>query len=206
MKQALKRSYHVDHCEQIEEAEHLISVTDYSAILLDLGLPDGSGVELCRRLRKSGITTPILIVTGEMDVEMRVTALDAGADDYLTKPFSINELSARLRSVLRRDRTNVSTELKSGGLKLDTIERRASYEGQLIRLRRKEFDLLELFMLHPNQVLSRSQIREQVWDHDSALVTNVVDVHVKCLRDQIDRPYQTGHIQTVHGIGYKFVP
>ena len=205
VEQALRRSYQVDLCDTVGEALHLATVNTYAAIILDLGLPDGSGLVLCRELRQNHVMTPILIVTGESDEAMRVEALDEGADDYLIKPFSINELSARIRALLRRSRTSATTDLRSGELVLDPVSREVTYTGERIRLRRKEFDLLELFMTHPGQVLTRDQIQEQVWDHDSILITNTVDVHVKYLRDRIDRPYGLHQIRTVHGIGYQFV-
>jgi DNA-binding response OmpR family regulator len=202
---ALKQSYHVDTCTRVEEALHAASVNNYAAIILDLGLPDGSGLELCRQLRTNTITTPILIITAEFEESIRIAALDEGADDYLMKPFSLRELSARLRAVLRRSRERATTNLQSGKLLLNPITRQVSYDGEPIRLRRKEFDLLELFMSSPGQVLSRDQIVEQVWDHDSLLITNTVDVHIKHLRDRIDRPYGLNQVRTVYGVGYQFV-
>lgn len=206
LEQTLKRVYQIDHCDRADEAQYLAGVTDYAAIILDLGLPDGDGIELCRSLRLKAIATPILILTGRTEDEAKVAALDAGADDYLTKPFSSSELAARIRALLRRSLASTLTILESGRLRLDPVTRQALYNGQVITLRRKEFDLHELLMCHPNQVLTRSQILEQIWDHDSLLITNTVDVHIKHLRDRIDRPYGLDQIQTVHGIGYKFVP
>jgi two-component system OmpR family response regulator len=206
IRRALKGSYQVDHCDHIEEALHLATVNTYATIVLDLGLPDGNGIELCRELRSNGITTPILVVTGEMEEGIKVAALDAGADDYLMKPFSLNELAARIRAVLRRGRSSTTNDLVSGRLLLDPVTRQVYYDGEAIRLRRKEFDLLELFMTHPYQVLTRDQILEQIWDHASLLITNTVDVHIKHLRDRVDRPFGLQQIKTVHGIGYKFEP
>jgi two-component system OmpR family response regulator len=206
LKQILQNSYQLDHCERVDEAMHLTWVNTYAAMILDLGLPDGNGIELCRNLRRRGVITPIMIVTGQMDESIKVDALDAGADDYLVKPFSINELNARIRALLRRSRHSTTTALSSGSLHLDPVTRQVNYGTSLIVLRRKEFDLLELFLTHPNQVLTRTQILEQVWEHDSALITNAIDVHVKHLRDLVDRPFGLHQIQTVHGIGYKFVP
>jgi two-component system OmpR family response regulator len=206
LQRMLKRSYQTERCERADEAQYLASVNDYAAIILDLGLPDRDGIELCRSLRLMAINVPILILTGRSEEAAKVAALDAGADDYLTKPFSSNELTARIRALLRRGLARTLTPLESGRLRLDPVTRQASYGGAMVPLRRKEFDLLEFFMCHPNQALSRSQILDQLWDHDNGLVTNTVDVHVKHLRDRVDRPYGVNQIQTVHGIGYKFVP
>lgn len=202
---ALRHNYQVDYCDRIDEALHLATVNTYSTIILDLYLPDGSGLELCQQLRESSVTTPILIITGEIDEAIRVAALDGGADDYLIKPFSINELSARIRAVLRRGRSNATTDLRAGKLVLNPATRQVTHNGIQMTLRRKEFDLLELFMTHPGQVLTRDQIQDQAWDHDSLLITNTVDVHIKHLRDRIDRPFGFEQIGTVHGIGNQFV-
>lgn len=204
--QTLKPTYSVDECGTADEALYLAAIMPYVAIVLDLGLPDGDGIDLCRDLRADNIVSPILILSGRYTESDKVNALDAGADDYITKPFSAGELQARLRAIIRRSTIVTERLIATGDLTLNPATRQVLCNGSEIRLRRKEFDLLECLMRHPKQVLNRVQLFEQSWDHAGEANTNTIDVHIKYLRDRIDRPFGTHRIRTVHGIGYKFEP
>lgn len=204
--QTLKPVYLVDECGTADEALYLAAISRYAAIILDLGLPDGDGIDLCRDLRLDDVIAPILVLSGRYTENDKISALDAGADDYITKPFSAGELQARLRAVIRRSTIATERLIAAGSLTLNPATRQVSCNGSEISLRRKEFDLLECLMRHPKQVLNRMQLFEQSWDHAGESNTNTVDVHIKYLRDRIDRPFGTHRIRTVHGIGYKFEP
>ena len=186
-----------------EDALWMAEATDYDAIVLDIMLPGIDGLEVCRRLRSSGIWAPILLLTARDSVSDRVAGLDGGADDYLTKPFSFAELLARLRALVRRGGGERPTELVAGSLRLDPAARRA-WRGQTeINLSPKEFALLEAFMRRPGQVLSRLQLLEHAWDFAYENRSNVVDVYVRYLREKVDRPFDTESIETVRGVGYR---
>jgi DNA-binding response OmpR family regulator len=146
---------------------------------------------------------PIIVLSGRDLVKDKISLLDMGADDYMTKPFNLQEVSARLRAVMRRTDQSTKTELIVGNLRLDPAGRTLKRKGTLIPLRRKEFDLFEYMMRHAGQTLTRAMILEHVWDMNEDLWANVVDVHIKHLRDKIDRPFGTTVIKTVHGVGYK---
>lgn len=178
---------------------------DFDLIVLDLNLPDMSGKQICEQLRRRGITTPILILTGENRILTKITLLDAGANDYLTKPFSLGELKARLRALSRPGSSiqKPSVSLNASGLELNRQTYEVKYEGILISLRRKEFALLECLMEHAGKVVSRDLLTRSVWHGSDELWTNTVDVHIKYLRDKIDRPFGRSLIRTVHGRGYK---
>jgi two-component system, OmpR family, response regulator len=176
---------------------------EYDAVVLDLMLPELDGVEVCRRLRESGVWAPVLMLTARDSVEDRVAGLDAGADDYLPKPFAFAELLARLRALVRRGGTERPAVLEVGDLRLDPATRRAWRDGYEIRLSGKEFALLETFMRRPGQVLSRYQLIEHVWDYAYEHRSNVVDVYVRYLRDKIDRPFGRDSLETVRGVGYR---
>ena len=174
----------------------------YDLIVLDITLPLMDGLDVCRRLRDERVTTPILLLTARDTVEMKVRGLDSGADDYLTKPFAFAELLARIRALRRRDRAEVSLRLQIGDLVLDPLTRRVSRSNQPITLTSKEFALLECFMRHPDQVLSRTVLSEKVWDDTFDSFTNVIDVYVNYLRNKIDRNFEPKLIHTVRGAGY----
>ena len=175
----------------------------YAAILLDVMLPGFDGFELCRRLRENGIWVPVLMLTARDEIGDRVRGLDAGADDYLVKPFSLLELAARLRALARRDDRRRPAVLAEGDLKLDPASKRAWRAGTEIELSPKEFSLLEFFLRNPGSVLSRSQIIEAVWDFAYDGTSNVVDQYVKYLRRKVDTPFGRDDIQTVRGMGYR---
>jgi DNA-binding response OmpR family regulator len=176
----------------------------YDAILLDLGLPDLSGLEVCQQLRARGVTSPILILTGESDIRSKVALLDAGANDYLTKPFHLEELKARIRVLVRHDQTKTSTSLVVGEITLDTATHRVERAGRAIALRRKEYELLDFMMRHAGLVVTRTMIMNHIWPVDNELWTNAIDVHIKNLRDKLDRPFDYPYISTIYGLGYKF--
>jgi two-component system, OmpR family, response regulator len=204
LQQGLQTQYAVETAENGQDGLFRATQTDFDAILLDLSLPDISGAQICRELREAGRTMPILVLTGETDCSSIASLLDIGADDYLTKPFRFEELTARLRAIIRRAQTGTNLSLLTAGdLELDSTRHTVHREGRLINLRRKEFDLLEYFMRNQARTLTRAIILEHVWDAGDELWGNVVDVHVKHLRDSIDRPFAEPLIQTVRGVGYK---
>ena len=186
-----------------EHALWLAEAHPYDAIVLDVMLPGLSGFETCRRLRHAGVWSPVLMLTARDAVEDRVAGLDAGADDYLTKPFSFAELLARLRALARRGGVERPTELVVGELRLDPATRRVWRDEAEIALSPKEFALLETFMRRPGQVLSRLQLLEHAWDFAYENRSNVIDVYVRYLREKVDRPFGTSSLETVRGAGYR---
>ena len=181
----------------------LASENTYGAIVLDVMLPDFDGFELCRRLRQEQVWVPVIMLTARDSVDDRVRGLDAGADDYLVKPFSLAELAARLRALARRDDRSRPVLLAEGDLKLDPAARRAWRDGAELRLSPKEFSLLELFLRHPGDVLTRSRIIEAVWDFAYDGDSNIVDQYVRYLRRKVDVPFGRHDIETVRGMGYR---
>jgi two-component system OmpR family response regulator len=186
-----------------EDAVWMARATEYDAIVLDVMLPGGDGFEVCRRLREAGTWSPVLMLTARDAVEDRVAGLDAGADDYLTKPFSFAELLARLRALVRRPPLERPTVLEVGDLRLDPAARRVWRGEAEISLSAKEFALLETFMRRPGEVLSRYHLLEHCWDHGYENRSNVVDVYVRYLREKIDRPFGKDSLETVRGAGYR---
>lgn len=175
----------------------------YDAIVLDVMLPDVDGLEVCRRLRGRQNHTPILLLTARDTVEDRVAGLDAGADDYLIKPFAFAELSARLRALGRRTTRTLNPILQVADLRLDPARHQAWRGDCELTLPNKEFRILEYMMLNPNRVLTRSMIAEHVWDYEFLNATNVIDVHIRSLRRKMDDPYAVKRVVTVRGAGYK---
>ena len=186
-----------------EDGVWMAEAHPYDAIVLDVMLPGLSGFETCRRLRNAGVWAPVLMLTARDGVDDRVAGLDAGADDYLTKPFSFAELLARLRALARRGAVERPTELVVGDLRLDPARRRAWRGEHEIGLSPKEFALLEAFMRRPGEVLSRLQLLEHAWDFAYENRSNVVDVYVRYLREKIDRPFGADSLETVRGVGYR---
>jgi DNA-binding response OmpR family regulator len=186
------------------EGEDLGASQSYDAIILDLMLPDRDGVDVCRNLRRRCVSTPILMLTALSGTDNKVAGLDAGADDYLTKPFEFQELLARLRALLRRGEASEGRFLKCDDLQLDLYSRRASRGETDVELSNKEFALLEYFMRNPNRVLSRTQIAEHVWDMNFDPMSNVIDVYVAALRKKLDRNFPRELIHTVKNAGYRF--
>ena len=192
----------VDISPDGQDGLYRASSGSYDLIVLDITLPLMDGLEVCRKLRQSRVSTPILLLTARDSVDMKVSGLDSGADDYLTKPFAFAELLARLRALRRRDRAEVNLRLQVGDLVLDPLTRRVSRANQPISLTSKEFALLECFMRHPDQVLSRTVLSENVWDETFDSFTNVIDVYVNYLRNKVDRNFSPKLIHTVRGAGY----
>jgi two-component system OmpR family response regulator len=195
--------YAVDVASTGTDAVWRATEFDYDAVLLDLMLPGMDGVEVCRQLRGASRWVPVLMLTARDAVEDRVRGLDAGADDYLAKPFSFAELSARVRAMIRRGAVERPTELRVAGLRLEPATRRAWRDDVELRLSVKEFALLELFLRHPDQVLTRTRILEHVWDFAYEGGSNVVDQYVLYLRRKIDRPFGVDQLETVRGAGYR---
>ena len=175
----------------------------YDAIVLDVMLPELDGFAVCRELRSRGRWAPVLMLTARDDVRDRVEGLDAGADDYLVKPFSFSELLARVRALMRRGAGERPAVLAVGDLELDPATRRVHRGAVEVVLTPKEFALLELFLRHPGEVLSRTRILEHVWDFAFGSDSNVVDVYVRYLREKVDRPFGRDSIETVRGAGYR---
>jgi DNA-binding response OmpR family regulator len=174
----------------------------HDAIVLDLMIPKVPGLEVLATLRREKVPTPVLILTARDGPEEKVAGLDRGADDYLTKPFALSELVARLRAVIRRANGVTSSEIRVGDLEIDTAGRRVSRAGRPIELRGKEYALLELLALNRGKVLTHSQIHEHLYDSNSELLSNVIDVHVCRLRSRIDRGFPVSLIRTIRGQGY----
>jgi two-component system OmpR family response regulator len=189
-----------------EDALWMVAATRYDAVVLDVMLPGIDGVETCRRLRSSGVWTPVLMLTARTQLEDRVAGLDSGADDYLAKPFELAELTARLRALVRREPIQRPTLLEVGDLRLDPASRRVWRDERPVDLSPKCFGLLEALMRQPGVVLSRFQLLEAVWDGDYENRSNVIDQHVRVLRDRIDRPFRARSIETIRGIGYRLDP
>jgi len=177
----------------------------YDVVILDVMLPKLDGLEICRQMRAEHIMTPVLMLTARGAVEDRVTGLNVGADDYLTKPFAMEELLARINALLRRRdrRFDEAPQLSVGDLTLDLVRHEARRDGRLIELTAKEFALLEYLMRHPGQVLTRTQIVDAVWRYDLEALSNVVDIYIHYLREKIDQGFSHPVIKTVRGVGYK---
>lgn len=193
----------VDLAESAEMALEWIEVAPYDVLVLDVLLPGMSGVELCRTLRTTGTQTPVLLLTALDAVEDRVAGLDAGADDYLIKPFAFAELQARLRALQRRHHEASPPVLEFDGLRMDPANRQVWRDNREIALSTKEFRILEYMMQRAGRVATRDMIAEHVWDYDFPNVTNVIDVHVRSLRLKLDDPVPGRLIQTVRGVGYR---
>jgi two-component system OmpR family response regulator len=198
-----EEGYATDVAGRGEDALWMAKAAPYDAILLDVMLPEVDGFEVCRRLRTSGVWSPVLMLTARDAVEDRVVGLDAGADDYLAKPFSFEELLARVRALIRRAPGERPVVLEAGGLRLDQSSRRAWRDDTELDLSPKEFVLLELFLRRPGKVLSRSELLDGAWDMSFERRSNVVDVYVRYLRDKVDRPFGRCSIETVRGVGYR---
>jgi two-component system OmpR family response regulator len=198
-----EEGYAVDAVPTGEEGVHHAKVAPYDAIVLDVMLPGADGFEVCRRIRAAGGRSPVLMLTARDSVQDRIAGLDAGADDYLTKPFSFQELFARIRALLRRGPSQRPPVLEVGDLMLDPGTHEV-HRGEIeVRLTAKEFALLEYFMRHARQVLTRRQLIEHAWDFAYDGDSNVLDVYVRYLREKIDRPFARASLETVRGVGYR---
>lgn len=203
VKHYLDRVYIVDTARTAKRGTHLAEIYEYDLIVLDLYLPDGNGTDITRSLRHRQINAPILMLSAESESKTKVLALDAGADDYLTKPYSPVELGARIRALFRRDysltRSNV---LVVDTLTLDPKARTVKREDKIIKLRKKEFNILEYLIRNRGKVVKRDMILDHVWDDTGASFNSIVNVHIKYLRDHIDKPFNRPLIKTVYGVGY----
>ncbi len=207
---ALKRAlaeqhYSVDVAGTGEAGMELAEVNDYDLLILDIMLPDINGWEVCKELRKNKFTTPILMLTALDTIENKIRGLDVGADDYLTKPFDLGELLARVRSLMRRQTDQKTTIIQVADLTMDTSERSVSRAGKDIKLSAKEFAMLEYFVMHKNKVLTREMISEHVWDMNFDPQSNVIDSFVRFLRQKIDKDFEKQLIHTMRGVGYKLM-
>ena len=198
-----KEGLAVDVAASGEDAIEMARASDYDAIVLDLMLPGISGFETCRQLRRSGVWSPVLMLTARDSVEDRVAGLDTGADDYLVKPFAFAELLARLRALARRGEPARPTVLEAGDLRLDRATQRVWRDSTEIQLSAREFRLLETFMRRPDEVLSRLHLVEHAWDFEYEHRSNVVDVYIRHLRSKIDEPFGRHSLETVRGAGYR---
>ena len=189
-----------------EEGLWMAEAAPYDAIVLDVMLPGLDGFAVCRALRDRKVWTPVLMLTARDALADRIEGLDTGADDYLLKPFAFGELLARLRALVRRAPTERPTQLEMGDLRLDPAERRVWRADDEVILTTKEFALLEVFMRHPGEVLSRVQLLDGAWDMAFESRSNVIDVYVRYLREKIDRPFGRRAIETVRGVGYRLRP
>ena len=195
----------VDVAHDGVEGLDLAASDTYDLVILDLMLPELDGLELCRRMRAEGADAPVLMLTARGAVEDRVAGLNAGADDYLVKPFAMEELLARVNALLRRRGRDLDAvpDLRVGDLTLDLVRHEARRAGRTVELTAKEFALLEYLMRHPGQALSRARITDHVWRYDLEALSNVVDIYIHYLRDKIDRGFDRPLIKTVRGVGYK---
>ncbi len=198
-----EEGYAVDLAGTGEDGVWMASENEYDAVVLDVMLPGADGFEVCRRLREAGRWWPVLMLTARDAVGDRVRGLDAGADDYLIKPFSFNELLARLRALVRRGAAERPPVLRVSDLTLDPATHIVERGGSRVNLTAKEFALLEYFMRHPDEVLSRTRLIEHVWDFAFEGDSNVVDVYIRYLRKKVDRPFARNSIETVRGSGYR---
>jgi DNA-binding response OmpR family regulator len=206
IKKALeKEGFAADYVTDGEAAETRIEIChkDYDLVILDLMLPKKDGLEVCRSIRSKEINIPVLVLTAKFDVDDKVKTLDAGADDYLVKPFSLEELVSRIRALLRRPPQTIPTVLKTQDLTLNNATRKVTRGNKEIKLTVKEFAILEYLMRNPNQVISRSQILDHLWGSDFDSFSNVIDVHVKNLRKKISNGSRRRIIETIRGIGYR---
>ena len=198
----VEAGYSVDLAETGSAAEMLAGENPYDLIILDVMLPDQNGLDTARHIRRDGYQGPILMLTALAGTKDKVHGLDAGADDYLTKPFAFDELLARVRALLRRRESSANPALRYSDLELDLVNRRVSRNGKDVTLTPKEFALLEYFIRNPNRTLSRTAIAEHVWDVHFDSDSNVIDVYINMLRKKIDQPFGKKLIHTVIGAGY----
>ena len=203
IQKGLKEEGHaVDVAYDGEDGGFLAEVNDYDLIILDLMLPKKNGLQTCKEIRDHGVNTPVLMLTARDSVEDKVRGLDAGADDYLPKPFAFEELLARVRALLRRQSESKTPTLKIADLELDPMSRQVTRSGKPIRLTTKEYALLEYLLRNPKKVLSRTLIGEHVWDMNFDPESNVIDVYVSHLRTKVDKGFEPPLIHTLRGQGY----
>jgi DNA-binding response OmpR family regulator len=198
-----EQGYAVDAAYDGKEGEYLAENFSYDLIVLDIILPKKDGIEVCQTLRQKKLRTPILMLTCKGSVEDKVKGLDSGADDYLVKPFAFEELAARVRALLRREGTLISSKLVVGNLVMDTATRQVWRGERRIELTHKEYAILEYLMRHPNIVVTRTMLEQHVWDMEFDSISNLIDVYIRRLRSKIDEGEKDSLIQTVRGAGYR---
>lgn len=206
MKQMLKKEgYAVDYLADGQKAQNriLVNYNDYDLVMLDLGLPGKGGLEICRQMRENKISTPVLVLTGDGSLKSKVALFDAGADDYLVKPFEFEELFGRLRAITRRPKQTLPTELRVADIVLNPGTQKVFRGEHEVRFTLKEFRILEYMMRNPNVALSREEITSNIWDFDYDSFSNVLDVFINKVREKIDKNRSIKLIETVRGIGYR---
>jgi two-component system copper resistance phosphate regulon response regulator CusR len=196
------QGYMVDISETGMGAESMTVATDYDLVVLDVNLPDQNGMDTARHLRRDGFRMPILMLTALATTKDKIHGLDAGADDYLTKPFEFEELLARIRALLRRNHGSENSKLRFGDIELDLVQRRVTRAQTEVNLTAKEFSLLEYFMRNPERPITRVEISEHVWDVNFDTNTNIIDVYINMLRKKVDSPFDKKMIHTMVGFGY----
>ncbi len=204
IKRALElQHYAVDITHDGEEGYGLASSETFDLIILDLMLPSLDGMQICQQLRAENNSTPILMLTAKGQLKDRVSGLDCGADDYLVKPFSFDELFSRIRALMRRSHLNPTPLLKVKNLTLDPVSLKVERESEEISLSAKEFAILEYLLLNKNKVISKEQLIAHVWNYENDILPSTIEVHIKNLRDKIEKPFHDQLIQTVRGFGYE---
>lgn len=199
------KGYAADYVTDGEAGQSRIEFShdDYDLVVLDLMMPKKSGFEVCKNVREKNIDIPILILTARDSTDDKISALDCGADDYIVKPFSFKELLARIRAILRRPKNSLPAELKVNKITLNPVTRKVLRGEKEVKLTLKEFSLLEYLMRHPNQVLNREQILDNLWDFGFDSFSNVVDVHIKNLRKKLEDENSGKFLETIRGVGYR---
>lgn len=195
--------YAVDTAYDGLDGEEMALMETYDIILLDIMLPHKDGITVCKELRNKRVNTPVLMLTARDALDDRVSGLDSGADDYLVKPFEVDELRARIRALLRRESSSKSPLLRVGDLTVDPATHAVERAGKSVELTAKEFSLLEYFMRHPNHLISREMAESHLWSYEHLVSSNVVDVYIRRLRRKIDDPYEEKLFETVRGAGYR---
>ncbi len=199
----IEDGYSVDTAYDGDDAQYMGESTPYDLIVLDIMLPKKDGLAVCRELRSKKVNIPILMLTARDTIEDRVKGLDSGADDYLVKPFAFSELLARMRALLRREALSKTPKLQVGDLVLDTLTREVWRGERNIDVTTKEYSILEYFMRHPNIVITRTMLEENVWDYEFDSMSNIIDVYIRRLRCKVDEEGEDSLIQTVRGAGYR---
>lgn len=198
-----KEGFSVSCCENGAQGSEMISKRNHDIAIIDLNLPDMSGLEICEQARKEKIMTPFLILSGEEEIDIKTRLLNAGADDYLTKPFSFEELLARVNALLRRPPQLSEEIIKIGDMEINLQTQQVKIKGEEIYLTRREYLILELLAYHPGKVFSRADILENAWDEEADIFSRAIETHILNLRKKIDRPHKSELIKTVTGRGYK---
>lgn len=200
-----EQNYAPSLAETCSAARQAVARSQFSAIVLDLGLPDGDGLDLLREWRASGLNIPVIILSARDAIADRIKGLNLGADDYLPKPFSVDELVARVRSLLRRNSGAKATVLRHGPLQVDLVAHSVVLDGARVEMTSREYSLLELFLQNPGRILTRTLIAEKVWESNYGMETNLIDVYVRRLRKKLERSPDRPLIKTVRGTGYELV-